>query len=40
MKKAMNLMGWNVGSLRLPLTEMEETNKAKLAAVMKDLGII
>ena len=39
-KAALNLMGMEVGSLRLPLTEMEEANKAKLAAVMKDLGII
>ena len=34
-KKAMNLMGMNVGSLRLPLTEMEEANAAKLAEEMK-----
>ncbi|MBQ3029166.1 MAG: 4-hydroxy-tetrahydrodipicolinate synthase [Lachnospiraceae bacterium] len=39
-KAALNLMGMEVGSLRLPLTEMEDANKAKLAAVMKDLGII
>lgn len=39
-KAALNLMGMEVGPLRLPLTEMEEANKQKLAAVMKDLGII
>ncbi len=38
-KKAMNLMGMNVGSLRLPLTEMEEANAAKLAEEMKKAGI-
>ena len=39
-KAALNLMGMEVGPLRLPLTEMEDANKAKLAAIMKDLGII
>ncbi len=39
-KAALNLMGMEVGPLRLPLTEMEDANKAKLAAVMKNLGII
>lgn len=38
-KKAMNLMGMNVGSLRLPLTEMEAANAAKLADEMKKAGI-
>jgi 4-hydroxy-tetrahydrodipicolinate synthase len=38
-KKAMNLMGMEVGSLRLPLTEMEEANAAKLAEEMKKAGI-
>jgi 4-hydroxy-tetrahydrodipicolinate synthase len=38
-KKAMNLMGMEVGSLRLPLTEMEEKNAAKLADEMKKAGI-
>lgn len=38
-KKAMNLMGWNVGSLRMPLTEMTDANAAKLAQAMKDFGI-
>ena len=38
-KKAMNLLGWDVGPLRLPLTEMEEVNAAKLAQAMKDFGL-
>ena len=39
-KKAMNLMGQNAGPLRLPLTEMEEANAAKLEAEMKKYGIL
>lgn len=39
-KKAMNLMGQNAGPLRLPLTEMEEANAAKLEAEMKAYGIL
>ena len=35
----MNLMGMEVGSLRLPLTEMEEDNAAKLAQKMREAGI-
>nr|MBP3598140.1 4-hydroxy-tetrahydrodipicolinate synthase [Eubacterium sp.] len=38
-KKAMNLMGMNVGSLRAPLTEMEDANAARLAEEMKRVGI-
>lgn len=38
-KKAMNLMGMEVGSLRLPLTEMEEGNAAALREEMKKVGI-
>lgn len=38
-KTAMNLMGMEVGSLRMPLCEMEEANKEKLAAAMKDFGL-
>lgn len=38
-KKAMNLMGMEVGSLRLPLTEMEEEHAVKLAEEMKKAGI-
>ncbi len=39
-KAAMNLMGMNVGSLRAPLTEMEDANKEKLAKAMKEYGLI
>ena len=39
-KAALNLMGMEVGPLRLPLTEMEDAHKAKLEAVMKELGVI
>lgn len=38
-KKAMNLMGFAVGGLRSPLTEMEEANAQKLVKAMKDCGI-
>ena len=39
-KAAMNFMGMNVGSLRAPLTEMEDVNKEKLAAAMKEYGLL
>lgn len=39
-KTAMNLMGMEVGPLRLPMTPMEEANKARLIQAMKDFGII
>ncbi len=39
-KAAMNLMGKEVGPLRLPLTEMEPQNKEKLAAAMREYGIL
>lgn len=38
-KAALNLMGMNVGPLRMPLTEMENSNKEILAKAMKDFGI-
>lgn len=38
-KKAVSLMGMEAGGLRMPLTEMEEGNVAKLAQAMKDFGI-
>ena len=38
-KKAMNLMGMEVGPLRMPLTEMTEENAAKLAEEMKKFGL-
>lgn len=39
-KAAMNMMGMDVGSLRLPLTEMEEANQAALRAAMTEVGLI
>ena len=39
-KKAMNLMGMEVGPLRMPLTEMTEANAQKLANVMREFGIL
>lgn len=39
-KKALNLMGMEVGPLRSPLCEMSETNAAKLAEVMKNYGLL
>ena len=39
-KKAVSLMGFEAGTLRLPLTEMEEANVAKLKAAMQNYGLI
>lgn len=39
-KAALNLMGKNVGPLRMPLTEMEDNNKEKLQRAMKEYGIL
>ena len=39
-KKAMKLMGHEVGPLRMPLTELTEGNTEKLAKAMKEFGII
>ncbi|MCI9104737.1 MAG: 4-hydroxy-tetrahydrodipicolinate synthase [Lachnospiraceae bacterium] len=39
-KAAMNLMGKEVGPLRLPLTEMEPQNQKRLAKAMEDYGIL
>lgn len=38
-KAAMNMMGYHVGSLRMPLTEMEEGNKKVLRQALLDAGI-
>lgn len=38
-KKALNLMGMKAGSLRMPLTEMEEAHAANLKKAMIDFGI-
>ncbi|MCI9072207.1 MAG: 4-hydroxy-tetrahydrodipicolinate synthase [Lachnospiraceae bacterium] len=39
-KKALNLMGMGAGSLRLPLTDMEEENAARLEKAMRAYGIL
>ena len=39
-KAAMNMMGWNVGACRMPLTTMEESNRKMLEAAMKDYGLL
>lgn len=38
-KTALNLMGWNVGPLRMPLCEMEPENEARLSKALADYGI-
>lgn len=38
-KAAMNMMGYNVGSLRAPLTEMEDSHKSVLRQAMIEAGI-
>jgi 4-hydroxy-tetrahydrodipicolinate synthase len=39
-KKALNLMGFQAGPLRLPLTEMEEKNAERLKRAMEAYGIL
>lgn len=39
-KKALNLMGMEAGSLRMPLTDMDEANVPKLEKAMKGFGIL
>lgn len=39
-KTALNIMGYEVGPLRLPLSEMETQNVAVLKAAMKNYGLI
>ncbi|MDE6971490.1 MAG: 4-hydroxy-tetrahydrodipicolinate synthase [Lachnospiraceae bacterium] len=39
-KMALNLMGKEAGTLRPPLTDMEEANAAKLKKVMEEYGIL
>ena len=38
-KKALNLMGWQAGPLRMPLTEMTEAHTAQLAKELEAFGI-
>ena len=39
-KAAMSMLGFCPDYLRLPLTEMEDANRAKLRAAMQELGVI
>lgn len=39
-KAACNMIGFNVGTPRLPLIEMSDTGKERLKSAMKDYGII
>ena len=39
-KKALNLMGMEVGPMRMPLTEMEEAHAQVLLAELKKVGIV
>ncbi len=39
-KAALNMMGKNVGSLRAPLTEMEDAHKEVLRQAMQDFGLL
>ena len=39
-KEAMNLMGMNMGPVRLPLSPMEENNKAVLVKELKKFELI
>jgi len=34
------MMGWDVGECRMPLTSMEESNRALLEVAMKEYGLI
>uniref|UniRef100_UPI003FF08430 dihydrodipicolinate synthase family protein n=1 Tax=Agathobacter sp. TaxID=2021311 RepID=UPI003FF08430 len=38
-KAALNMMGMDVGPVRLPLTELEETHKNELKRAMSEVGI-
>lgn len=38
-KEALNQMGWQVGSVRMPLCEMEEANRQKLVQAMRTYGL-
>lgn len=39
-KAALNMMGWNVGECRMPLTTMEESNRVVLEKALKEYGLI
>lgn len=39
-KEAMNLLGWNAGPCRMPLSPMDAANKEKLTAAMRNYGLL
>ena len=39
-KTAMNMLGWDVGNLRMPLCDMEEKNAARLRAALEGAGLL
>ena len=39
-KEAMNMLGWDVGELRLPLVRMKPENREKLRKVLVDYGLL
>ncbi len=39
-KEAMNMMGWNVGDVRLPLVGLSDQNRDKLRAVLDKYGLL
>lgn len=39
-KEAMNMIGWNAGPCRMPLSPMDDANKEKLAAALKNYGLM
>ena len=39
-KEAMNMMGMNIGGYRLPLYEMEESNKKRLHDALEQAGLL
>ena len=39
-KEALNILGYNYGTPRLPLIELSEKGKNKLISAMKDFGLI
>ena len=38
-KNAMNMLGMNVGDLRMPLCDLEEANAQKVRQALKDYGL-
>jgi len=38
-KEALNLLGWDIGSCRMPLCEMSEEGRSKLAETLKQYDL-